>query len=276
MAKSSKNADQMRLPSGNLEGQRPPASPATSPQLRELARQWLTVQEAKGIDQQFRRSFIRNRQVLWSGMLRSTAQRWADQHGFQTLTTALGPLLDPSHPKCPNKEKSPKGWAKYIHGASVIFAWHISQGDLVTVLSQPPPQRFHPSGQSFYQSVEEPIVKGKLGNTPVKKIVVVHPTVVVQATPAHPSVVGVAEFSYEMWPRDERSLWIKKFGTPDIVIYWRPVKAEKPKHSDIGGSEQAPSKHEVAKPALKNKEGAWPNVVSKKKKKKKKKATKSE
>jgi hypothetical protein len=32
--------------------------------------------------------------VLWSGILRDEAQRWADGHEMQTLTTAMGPLMD--------------------------------------------------------------------------------------------------------------------------------------------------------------------------------------
>lgn len=186
-------------------------------QIWKLASLWVTDKEAKGIYRQFQRSCTQNRQVLWSGMLRATAQRWADERDFQTLTTALGPLLDPSHPDCPHGRKPS---ARYLHGASVLFAWYISQADLVTVLSQPPPQRFHPSGQTFYQTVEEPIIKGKLGNRAVRKIVVVHPT-----------VGGAADFTYEMWPHDEPSLWTMNSRMPDIVIYWRQVKAKKPQQN---------------------------------------------
>lgn len=185
--------------------------------LQRLMGHWLTVQEAEDIYRQFQRSCVPNRQVLWSGMLREYAQKWADRRDFQTLTTALGPLLDPSRPECPHIRKPSAGWAGYIHGASVIFGWYISQGDLVTVLSQPPPQRFHPSGLTYYQTVEEPIIKGRLGNKAAGRIVVIHPT-----------VGGKAEdFQYEMWPHDELSLWTTKFGIPQIVIYWRAVKGEK-------------------------------------------------
>lgn len=138
--------------------------------IQALVSVWLTNQEAKDIHRQFQKSCLRNCQVLWSGMDRAQAQRWADSRNLQTLTTALGPLLDPSDPDCPHGPKSSAGWARYIHGASVIFAWYISQGDLVTVLSQPPPQRFHPSGRTYYQTIEEPIIKGRLCNKPVNKI----------------------------------------------------------------------------------------------------------
>ncbi|KAH7131724.1 hypothetical protein B0J13DRAFT_508831 [Dactylonectria estremocensis] len=208
-----------RKPNANLPhfhtGSFGPEEP--SPSIQALVYLWLTVQEAEDIYWQFQKSCIRNRQVLWSGMERKKAQKWADKRNFQTLTTALGPLLDPSHPDCPHHPKPSVGWKKYIHGASVIFAWYISQGDLVTVLSQPPPQRFHPSGRTYYQMVEEPIVKGKMDNKPVEKIVVVHPTVGGKAE----------EFKYEMWPHDEFSLWTKNFGIQEIVIYWRKVKGEK-------------------------------------------------
>ncbi|KAH7267981.1 hypothetical protein B0J15DRAFT_389816 [Fusarium solani] len=192
-----------------------------SPKVQALVCRWLTSQEAKDIYQQFQKSCIRNCQVLWSGMERAQAQRWADQRNLQTLTTALGPLLDPSHPDCPYHPRPPSGWVRYIHGASVIFAWYISQGDSVIVLSQPPPQRFHPSGKTFYQTIEEPIIEGKMGNRPVKKIIVVHPTVGEKAE----------DFKYEMWPRDEVSIWTETFGILKIVIHWRAVQGDKPRKS---------------------------------------------
>ncbi len=181
--------------------------------INEAIREWITANEEKEIREQFQNSCVRNRQVLWSGMHREVAQEWADKHGFQTLTTAMGPLMDPNSPKCPKATKGHKSWPKYVHGASVVFACYISEGDIATVLSQPPPQRFHPSGRTYYQMIEEPILKGKYGNRPVRKIVVVHPT-----------VGKAAEFTYELWPHDEPSLWTASFGIPDTVRYWRQVK----------------------------------------------------
>ncbi|OAQ78545.1 hypothetical protein VFPBJ_06666 [Purpureocillium lilacinum] len=183
------------------------------PKIEEAIHAWLTVKEEKEIRQQFQKACVRNRQVLWSGMLGEVAQEWADEHGFQTLTTAMGPLMDPNSPTCPKHKKGLKSWPKYVHGASAVFAYYIAQGDIATVLSQPPPQRFHPSGLTYYQIIEEPILKGKYGNRPVKKIVVVHPT-----------VGKAAEFTYELWPHDEPSLWTASFGIPDTVRYWRQVK----------------------------------------------------
>jgi hypothetical protein len=198
-----------------------PTLPGTSfsidqPSIRKLIRYWLTDKEASDILLQFRKACIPNHQVLWSGMLRATAQQWADAHGFQTLTTSLGPLLRTDDPGCCYCQKTRTNRINYIHGASIVFAWFISQGDLVTVLSQPPPQRFHPTGQTFYQLYEEPIIKGLLGNRPVTRIVV-----------AHPTIQSALDFTYEMWPHDEFSLWTENFGMQDIVIYWRKVKMVK-------------------------------------------------
>jgi hypothetical protein len=188
----------------------------SSETIRNLIRYWLTEEEASDILLQFRKVCIPNHQLLWSGMLRATAQQWADTHGFQTLTTSLGPLLRSDDPDCCYCRKTKKSRSSYIHGASIVFAWFISLGDLVTVLSQPPPQRFHPTGQSFYQLYEEPVIKGMLGNRPVTRIVV-----------AHPTIQSALDFTYEMWPHDELSLWTNTFGMQDIVIYWRKVKTTK-------------------------------------------------
>ncbi|EXK77805.1 hypothetical protein FOQG_17509 [Fusarium oxysporum f. sp. raphani 54005] len=200
-------------------------------------------------------------------MLREYAQKWADRRDFQTLTTALGPLLDPSRPECPHIRKPSAGWAGYIHGASVIFGWYISQGDLVTVLSQPPPQRFHPSGLTYYQTVEEPIIKGRLGNKAVGRIVVIHPT-----------VGGKAEdFQYGMWPHDELSLWTTKFGIPQIVIYWRAVKGEKDQRRMQALKTPIESKTAPkAKATTENTERSQPKTLRKSKKKRKKKKRKNE
>jgi hypothetical protein len=54
---------------------------------------------------------------------------------------------------------------------------YISRGEKVTVISPPPPERFHPSGQTNYQAIEEPIVKGMLGTSAISRIKMVHLTV---------------------------------------------------------------------------------------------------
>jgi hypothetical protein len=181
--------------------------------IRQLIRRWLTDEEADNIFSRFQEACIPNRQVLWSGMLREQAQQWADTHGFQTLTTALGPLLHHGDRKCPCGQSS----AKYIHGASIIFAWFISHGDLVTVLSHPPPLHFHPSGQTFYQLYEEPIITGTMGNRPVGRI-----------DTAHPAIKTAIDFIYQLWPYDNSSLWTKTFGVSNTELGWRKTRILKP------------------------------------------------
>ncbi|KAG9235613.1 hypothetical protein BJ875DRAFT_344071, partial [Amylocarpus encephaloides] len=142
-----------------------------------------------------------NKQVLWSGIPRDGVQRWADKHEMQTLTTAIGPLMDLSHPLCLRKQKSKDAWSKYIKGASAIFASYISRGEGVTVLSPPPPERFHPSGQTNYQAIEEPIVKGLLGTSAVSRIEMVHPT-----------IKGAEDINYQIWPVDNTATRTVRFG----------------------------------------------------------------
>lgn len=106
-----------------------------------------------------------------------------------TLTTALGPLMRKEHPQCRRTELSAQKLSKYIHGASAIFTWRIAEGQTVILLSPPPPERFHPSGLSYFQVIEEPIFKTRSGQDAPWRIMVVHPT-----------VEGAADFSYEIWP----------------------------------------------------------------------------
>ncbi|KAF5544679.1 major facilitator superfamily transporter [Fusarium phyllophilum] len=196
----------MPIRGGSFSTNQPPDA------IRQLIRRWLTDKEADTILSRFQEACIPNRQVFWSGMFREQAQKWADAHELQTLTTALGPLLyrgDPSP-----QTQAP---ASYIHGASIIFAWFVSQGDSVTVLSHPPPLFFHPSGQTFYQLYEEPIIKGNMGNRPVGRI-----------DTAHPFIETAIDFIYQIWPYDNSSLWKKTFGNQDIDLPWRQTKTHKP------------------------------------------------
>ncbi|KAL3292308.1 formamidopyrimidine-DNA glycosylase [Colletotrichum asianum] len=97
-----------------------------------------------------------------------------------------------------------------MRGASALFAWRVSQGRLTTVLTPPPPHRFHPSGLTNYQDVEEPILKGVLGSS-VERIMM-----------AHPEVAGAESFVYEAWPSDRYATWVASFGEfPDKA--WRLV-----------------------------------------------------
>ncbi|KAI2000002.1 hypothetical protein LOZ52_005282 [Ophidiomyces ophidiicola] len=163
--------------------------------------QLLSVDEEVQILQKFLHECTRNRQVMWSGVPYDHAQRWAREHGMQTLSIAMGSLVDKNHPSCLKSKMSSSRWSKYMKGASAIFAYYISQGAIVMVLTPPPPHKFNPSGRTNYQAIEEPILKGAFGGRAVSRIEMVHPT-----------VKGAENFSYQAWPMDETCIWIANFG----------------------------------------------------------------
>ncbi|KAB5581237.1 hypothetical protein GE09DRAFT_1256600 [Coniochaeta sp. 2T2.1] len=164
----------------------------------EFALKCLTLEEAVQICRRFRDNAWRlDTQVMWTGMLREHAQRWADGHMMQTLTTAMGPLRDPEHPSCLRRKKSAPAWSRYVKGASALFACHISRGKRVVALSPPPPDRFHPCGGTNYQEIEEPILK-RVGLLEIEMV--------------HPSVNGAESFRYQIWPVDMTCLWVESFG----------------------------------------------------------------
>ncbi|EEH36701.1 hypothetical protein PAAG_07119 [Paracoccidioides lutzii Pb01] len=129
----------------------------------------------------------------------------------------MGPLMVSDHPSCLKSRKSTKSWNKYIKGASAVFAYHISRGEKITVLSPPPPDRFHPDGLTNYQTIEEPVLKGAIGGVAVSRIEMVHPT-----------VKGAEDFYYQVWPADETHLWIANFGMLlSKKQHWRRVSSKK-------------------------------------------------
>ncbi|KAJ5415001.1 hypothetical protein N7509_000099 [Penicillium cosmopolitanum] len=199
----------------------------------KVFRYYLTIEEATQIIQQFGSENWRdNRQVLWSGMLREDAQKWADEHKMQTLTTAMGPLMMPEHPLCLKLKKHAHAWSQYVHGASAIFAWHIARGESVTLLTPPPPSRFHPSGFTYYQVIEEPIVTGAFGQDSVCHIDVVHPM-----------IKKAEDFSYQLWPEDNESTWVQQFGLQLRSRNWRVTgqREEKLRLKNMMGLQDGPS-----------------------------------
>ncbi|KAK2063265.1 hypothetical protein LY76DRAFT_664289 [Colletotrichum caudatum] len=171
---------------------------------------YMTTEEAKMVCRQFRSSLKINRQVLWSGMQREKAQKWADNHQSQTLTTALGPLRNLE------KSKKRKPRSRFMKGASAIFSWFISQGDSVVVLLPLPPNQFHPSGLTSLQDFEMPIIQGLLRDGSVKRIDAVHPEA--KSEKARNS-------SHQLWPRDETNSWVDRFGAGHGARAWRAVKS---------------------------------------------------
>ncbi|KAF3391554.1 hypothetical protein F1880_007713 [Penicillium rolfsii] len=183
-----------------------------------VVRRFLSEQETAQIIKQFQsENWIPNGQVLWSGMSREKAQDWADKHQLQTLTTAMGPLMDEKSPECLKSKKTSSQWSRYVHGASAIFAWRIAQGERVLLLSPPPPERFHPSGLSYYQLIEEPIIRGLLDQNSVQKIIITHP--MIQKNEDEED----EEFYYELWPTDKSEQWVERFGSRSFEVNWRQV-----------------------------------------------------
>ncbi|CZT06987.1 uncharacterized protein RAG0_12561 [Rhynchosporium agropyri] len=176
--------------------------------------QYLTIEEETEIHQQFNSTWRQNNQVMWSSILREHAQAWANEHDMSTLTTAMGPLMASEDSRCLRRQKSTAGRSKYVKGASAIFAWHISKGESVIVLSPPPPERFHPSGKTNYQAIEEPILKREKEGGGRLRLEMVHPM-----------VKGAEDFSYQIWPIDQTYDWVGRFGliSPGVRC-WRSVK----------------------------------------------------
>lgn len=212
-------------------------------------RDYLKPEEETAIHRQFRSSSWKpDCQVLWSGMLREQAQIWADERDMQTLTTAMGPLMDTRTPICLYSQKSPNAWSKYIHGASAVFAWHIAKGDIVTVLCPPPPQRFHPSGLAYYQTIEEPILRAAIGDGAALRIELVHPL-----------VHGAEDFRYQFLPSDEIETWTAAHGTTTCrVCTWRKVKGD-----ESSAVVRTSVKHQIAAPVDSNEVDAVTSILAK-------------
>ncbi|EWZ79498.1 hypothetical protein FOWG_16403 [Fusarium oxysporum f. sp. lycopersici MN25] len=237
--------------------------------IRQLVRRWLTDEEANKILSRLQKACMTNRQVLWSGMLREHAQQWADAHGFQTLTTALGPLLYHGDPS-PQTQAPPR----YIHGASIIFAWFVSQGDLVTVLSHPPPLLFHPSGQTFYQLYEEPIIKGKEGDRPVGRIDTAHPVIEQPGATARPTSPLTSNRAKAIKPSnksvtDTKNMTVKEGGQKTKKALRAIAKQEKkPAAKELLKHETSRGKQVLGE--LEGKQSGGKNETMKTRKKKKK------
>lgn len=178
-----------------------------------ICHKYITPNEARLVCDQFKHSFQRNRQVLWSGMQRQKAQNWADDNGYQTLTTAMGSL------RTLETSKKGKKRSKFMKGASAIFSWFISQGDWVGILLPLPPQQFHPSGSTSLQDLEIPIVKGLLRGGSVQRIDVFHPEA---------ATITAKSSSHQLWPNDETRSWIERFGAATRARFWRAVKRPRP------------------------------------------------
>ncbi|OHW90155.1 hypothetical protein CSPAE12_11244 [Colletotrichum incanum] len=121
----------------------------------------------------------------------------------------MGPLINLE------KSKGKKRRSKFMKGASAIFSWFISQGDWVGILLPPPPDQFHPSGSTSLQDFEIPIVKGLLRDGSVKRIDVFHPEAKNEEA---------RNSSHQLWPCDETTSWVDRFGGGRSAHAWRAVR----------------------------------------------------
>jgi hypothetical protein len=188
--------------------------PEAQASLANLLRDLLSTGELEQINQQFSHECLPDSQVLWSGIPYHIAQAWAKKRNLQTLTTAMGPLMNTQHSSCLRRTKSPYQWSNYIKGASALFAYHITRhSSKVIVLSQPPPETLNPNGHTNYQLIEEPILKGVVGGCPIGCTQM-----------AHPTVKGAEAFIYQRWPIDSTEQWTEKFShSPIARTSWRTV-----------------------------------------------------
>lgn len=91
-----------------------------------------------------------------------------------------GPLIISEYLLCLKGQKSSMGWSKYIKGALAFFAWHgmayLKRGKGYSIIILPL-ERFHPSGQTNYQAIKEPILKGTKESGTRLWLETVHPMV---------------------------------------------------------------------------------------------------
>ena len=91
-----------------------------------------------------------DRLLFWTGLPRKWAQRWADEHGMLTLTSAMGPLMDIADLQCLKRKKKGKDWSRYVKGASSIFSRYACTCGVIRVLTVPPSEawRLRPNSTS--------------------------------------------------------------------------------------------------------------------------------
>jgi hypothetical protein len=116
--------------------------------------------------------------VFWTGLSLKLAQRWADQHGLQTLTIVIGLLFSDRNIRSARYRKSLKAWFKYIKGASGRFAKYACHGSRrVVILTKPPSNIYSTRERSNYRYLEKPILKEAFGRPGTVRIDYVYPIV---------------------------------------------------------------------------------------------------
>lgn len=180
---------------------------------------YLTRAEAEQIINQFKKiPHSSNRLLFWTGIPKSWVQRWAGEHDLLTLTSAMGPLMDVTDPRCLKWTKKQKQWSKYVKGASGIFARYACGHGIVRVLTLPPSWSGSLRPKSSYLTIEEPVLKGVSGCFCAVQINTVH---LLESSRA---------LEYQSWPQNRISEVMKckgddtfKFRLPPRIL--KAVKA---------------------------------------------------
>lgn len=107
-------------------------------------------------------------------------------------------------------KRSKAQWKDYVKGASRIFALYVPKCHEITMLTRPPPNKFHPMGRSTYQSMEEPILQGMQGGDPVSRIDLVHFT-----------VTDASDFRYQICPEGRTHLWSNRYKLHQLRKHYR-------------------------------------------------------
>jgi len=171
--------------------------------------EFLSNAEAIQIHKQFRTMlFEPGGQVMWTGVPREWAQKWADERNMQTLSTAMGPLMMKHHPSCLKSTKSSAQWTKYVKGGSRIFALYVPKSHKITVLTRSSPNTFNPEGLSTFQMVEESILKGLDDDDLVSRIDLIHVT-----------VADAKDFRYQIWSKNETHMWDEQENFITLIRY---------------------------------------------------------
>lgn len=177
---------------------------------------YLTAHESQCIINQFSsESWLPGRQILWESVEHAKVEKWAKQHSMQTLSIALGPLLEEGNPQYLKAGMTPARTQKFMRGAGALFTWYISLGGEVTIVCRPPPERFNPGLHTNFQQNELPILRTAIETSSLVVYMV------------HPDVERATDPPYQVWPHDETQMWIDKYGKdPYPRRPWRSVSKE--------------------------------------------------
>lgn len=179
-------------------------------------RKYLTAHEAQSIINQFSsESWLPGRQILWESVDHPKVDEWAKRHSMQTLSIALGPLLEEGNPQYLKGGMTSARTQKFMRGAGALFTWYISLGGEVTIVCRPPPERFNPGLHTNFQQNELPILRTAIETSSLVVYMV------------HPDVERATDDRYHVWPRNETHMWTDKYGKDASSRRpWRSVSKE--------------------------------------------------